>query len=87
MEKRPEHKDNDENAADMRLAYKSSVNGRKDWSQKAIVDLPNTFGTGNPYVTANESGKLIWYACIKEKIFILGISLCTNLITKANNLH
>jgi len=37
----------------MRLAYKSSVNGGKDWSQKAIVDLPNTFGTGNPYVTAN----------------------------------
>jgi len=57
MEKRPERKDNDENAADMRVAYKSSANNGKDWTDKGIIDLTNTFATGNPYVTSNDKGE------------------------------
>jgi hypothetical protein len=56
MEKRPERKDNDENAADMRVAYKSSANNGDSWTEKRIVDLAGTFGTGNPFVANNENG-------------------------------
>lgn len=56
MEKRPERKDNDENAADMRVAYRSSADNGKNWTSKGIVDLPDTFGTGNPFVACNEKG-------------------------------
>lgn len=56
MEKRPERKDNDGNAADMRVAYKSSADNGNSWTEKGIVDLPGTFGTGNPFVANNEKG-------------------------------
>ena len=56
MEKRPERKDNDGNAADMRVAYKSSSDNGKSWTEKGIVDLPGTFGNGNPFVASNEKG-------------------------------
>lgn len=56
MEKRPERKDNDENAADMRVAYKSSADNGKNWTEKGIVDLPGTFGTGNPFVASSDRG-------------------------------
>ena len=57
MEKRAIRKDNDPNAADMQVGYKLSKNNGKDWTEKLIIDLPNTFGTGNPYVTCNEKGE------------------------------
>lgn len=57
MEKRPERKDDDGNAADMRVAYKSSNDNGKNWTPKGIVDLPGTFGNGNPFVTNNEKGE------------------------------
>ncbi|MFA4867982.1 MAG: sialidase family protein [Pedobacter sp.] len=56
MEKRPERKDNDENAADMRVAYRSSADNGNRWTNKGIVDQPGTFGTGNPFVACNEKG-------------------------------
>ncbi|MNK14780.1 hypothetical protein D3C87_329100 [compost metagenome] len=56
MEKRPERKDNDENAADMRVAYKSSADNGNSWTEKGIVDLPGTFATGNPFIANNEKG-------------------------------
>ena len=56
MEKRPERKDNDGNAADMRVAYKYSADNGARWTTKGIVDLAGTFGTGNPYVANNEKG-------------------------------
>ena len=57
MEKRPQRKDNNADAEDMRVAYKYSDNNGKSWTAKGIVDLPETFGTGNPYVTCNEKGE------------------------------
>jgi hypothetical protein len=57
MEKRPERKDNNGDAIDMRVAYKSSENNGKDWTEKGIIDLPGTFGTGNPFVTSNTNGE------------------------------
>jgi hypothetical protein len=57
MEKRPARKDNNSDAVDMRVAYKSSVNNGKDWTEKGIIDLPETFATGNPYVTNNSKGE------------------------------
>lgn len=56
MEKRPERKDNNADAEDMRVAYKYSDNNGKSWTAKGIVDLPETFATGNPFVTSNEKG-------------------------------
>jgi len=56
MEKRPERKDNDENAADMQVAYKSSADNGDSWTKKGIVDLPGTFATGNPFIANNENG-------------------------------
>lgn len=56
MEKRPERKDNDGSAADMRVVYKSSADNGKNWTDKGIVDLPGTFATGNPFVANNENG-------------------------------
>lgn len=56
MEKRPTRKDNSEEAADMRVAYRSSFNNGKNWTNKEFIDLEHTFGTGNPYVTSNEKG-------------------------------
>lgn len=57
MEKRPERKDNSEDAEDMRVAYRYSDNNGKSWTEKSIVDLPDTFATGNPFVTSNEKGE------------------------------
>lgn len=57
MEKRPERKDNDPNAADMRAAYRSSVDNGKTWTAKGIIDLPGTFGTGNPFIANNAKGE------------------------------
>ncbi|PKQ63268.1 hypothetical protein BZG01_16230 [Labilibaculum manganireducens] len=57
MEKRSERKDNSNDAADMRVAYKSSANNGTDWTEKGIIDLSGTFSTGNPYVTSNTSGE------------------------------
>ena len=57
MEKRPSRKDNSEEAADMRIAYKASTNNGKDWTEKGIIDLPNTFATGNPFVTSSNKGE------------------------------
>lgn len=56
MEKRPERTDNSENAADMRVAYKSSVDNGRNWTNKGIVDLQGSFATGNPFVSNNENG-------------------------------
>lgn len=63
MEKRPERKDNDENADDMRVAYRSTKNAGKTWSEKQIIDLPNTMATGNPYV-ASGSKKDTYLVCM-----------------------
>jgi len=56
MEKRPVRKDNSSEAVNMQVAYKSSVNNGKSWTEKAIIDMPNTFATGNPFVANNEKG-------------------------------
>ncbi|MCD0489147.1 glycoside hydrolase [Pedobacter sp. MC2016-14] len=56
MEKRTGRKDNNENAADMQVGYKYSANNGEKWTEKGLVDLPNTFGTGNPFVANNEKG-------------------------------
>lgn len=56
MEKRPERKDDNPDAQDMRVAYKFSSDNGKSWTNKGIVDSPDTFGTGNPFVTADERG-------------------------------
>lgn len=56
MEKRPERKDNDPDAADMRAAYKSSADNGKTWTEKGIIDLSGTFGTGNPFITNSAKG-------------------------------
>jgi len=56
MEKRPSRKDNSEEAADMQVAYRASENNGRTWSAKGIIDLPNTFGTGNPFVCNNQKG-------------------------------
>ena len=56
MEKRPERKDDSEDAEDMRVAYKYSGNNGKSWTKKGIVDLSGTFATGNPVVTSNDQG-------------------------------
>jgi len=63
MEKRSMRKDDDENAADMQVAYKSSINNGKSWTEKGIVDLPNTFATGNPFVSSNEKGE-VYMVCM-----------------------
>lgn len=56
MEKRPSRKDNSEEAADMQVAYRASENNGRTWSAKGIIDLPNTFGAGNPFVCNNQKG-------------------------------
>jgi hypothetical protein len=57
MEKRPERKDNSGDATNMRVAYKSTANNGKSWTEKSIVDLPNTFGTGNPFIASSANGE------------------------------
>lgn len=61
MEKRPERKDNSEDAADTRVAYKSSTDNGKTWSEKKIIDSAGTFSTGNPYIacTKNKQAYLV----------------------------
>ncbi len=56
MEKRPQRKDNNADAVDMRAAYKSSADNGKTWTEKGIIDLAGTFGTGNPFITNNAKG-------------------------------
>ncbi|WP_281631566.1 hypothetical protein [Flavobacterium luteolum] len=56
LEKRPNRKDNDESATNTRVAYKFSNDNGDNWTEKGIVDLPETFGTGNPYLTSNPKG-------------------------------
>lgn len=56
MEKRPERIDNSVDAANMRVAYKSSSDKGENWTEKGIIDRPSTFGTGNPYITNNKKG-------------------------------
>jgi hypothetical protein len=57
MERRPNRKDDDESAKDMRVAYKFSMDNGDNWTDKGVIDLPNTFGTGNPYLTSNAKGE------------------------------
>jgi len=57
MEQRPNRKNNDESAKDMQVAYKYSFDNGDSWSTKGIVDLPNTFATGNPFLTSNAKGE------------------------------
>ena len=57
MEKRPERRDNNADAEDMRVAYRYSDNNGKSWTKKGIVDLSGTFATGNPFVTSNDQGE------------------------------
>ncbi|MFD2943330.1 sialidase family protein [Flavobacterium notoginsengisoli] len=63
MEKRPERKDNSEDAADMRIAYKSSVDNGRTWNEKGIIDMPDTFGNGNPFVTSSRKGA-VYLVCM-----------------------
>lgn len=63
MEKRPERKDNSEDAADMRVAYKYSPDNGKTWSSIQVIDAPDTFGIGNPYITCNDKNQ-VYLACM-----------------------
>ncbi|MCI9843578.1 exo-alpha-sialidase [Flavobacterium pectinovorum] len=57
MEKRPNRTDNDESAANTSVAYKFSNDNGNHWNEKALIDIPDTFGTGNPYLTTTADGK------------------------------
>lgn len=72
MEKRPERKDNNGDAADMRVAYKSSADNGKSWTEKGVVDLPGTFGNGNPFVASNEKGNTYMVCMHIGKSFYAG---------------
>jgi hypothetical protein len=63
MEKRPARKDNSEDAADMRVAYKLSVNNGETWSEKKIIDDADTFAIGNPFITCTNN-KQAYLVCM-----------------------
>jgi len=57
MEQRPNRKGDDVSAKDMQVAYKFSNDNGDTWTAKGVIDLPNTFATGNPYMTSNAKGE------------------------------
>ena len=68
MEGRTERKPNSQ-IGDTRIGYKVSNDEGKTWSQKKVIDNPNSFITGNPYITTEKDNTFLIFMNVKKSFF------------------